>query len=86
MDNSWIEAVNERLEIILEEAVFDERSEKIFKLHFGVNCKRLDPKGIAKEVKMPMKKLKPELAKIDNKVFNILKKHDFISWLTETDR
>lgn len=71
-----IEIINEKLQLILEEAIFDEKSEKIFKMRYGIDSKAQPPKQIAKEVKMPMKKLKIELARIDNKVFNILKKHD----------
>lgn len=76
MNPKLIELVNEKLRLILEEAVFDESSEQLFRLHYGIDCKRLEPKAIAKELKMPQKKLKLELIKIDNKVFNILKKHD----------
>lgn len=78
MQSKWVELVNERLKIILEEAIFDERTEQIFKWHYGVECERLDLKAISKSVKMPIKKLKLEVVKIDNKVFNILKKHNFI--------
>ena len=75
MNKVWMELVSEKLELILEEAIFDSRSEDIFKLHYGVQCVRLEPKVIAKQMKIPMKKLKLELERIDNKVFNILKKH-----------
>ena len=71
-----IELVDENLKRVLDEAVFDERTESIFKLRYGIDCMRLDPKAISKEMKIPMKKLKLELTKIDNKVFNILKKYD----------
>lgn len=76
MNPKIIETVNEKLEEILHEAVFDERQEAIFIRYYGVNCNRMDPKSIAKEIKMPLKKLKIELMKIEKKVFNILKKHD----------
>lgn len=71
-----IELVDENLKRVLDEAVFDEKTESIFKLRYGIDCMRLDPKAISKEMKIPMKKLKLELTKIDNKVFNILKKYD----------
>lgn len=71
-----IELVDENLKRVLDEAVFDEKTESIFKLRYGIDCMRLDPKAISKEMKIPMKKLKVELTKIDNKVFNILKKYD----------
>jgi len=71
-----IELVDENLKRVLDEAVFDEKTESIFKLRYGIDCMRLDPKAISKEMKIPMKKLKSELTKIDNKVFNILKKYD----------
>ncbi len=71
-----IELVDENLKRVLDEAVFDEKTESIFKLRYGIDCMRLDPKAISKETKIPMKKLKSELTKIDNKVFNILKKYD----------
>ncbi len=76
MDAKLLELVNEKLRLILDEAVFSEQSESIFKLHYGIDCKRVEPKVISKEVKMPLKKLKLEITKIDNRVFNILKKHD----------
>lgn len=76
MKQDLFEIVNERLRLILDEAVFDEQSERIFKLHYGIDCKRLTFKALAKETKVSQKKLKIELGKIDNKVFNILKKHD----------
>lgn len=79
MDPKLIELVNERLRLILDEAVFDEQSESIFKLHYGIDCKRLEPKAISKQLKISQKKLKIELLRIDNKVFNILKKHDLFS-------
>jgi hypothetical protein len=79
MDPKLIELVNERLRLILDEAVFDEQSENIFKLHYGIDCKRLEPKAISKQLKISQKKLKNELLRIDNKVFNILKKHDLFS-------
>lgn len=79
MDPKLIELVNERLRLILDEAVFDEQSENIFKLHYGIDCKRLEPKAISKQLKISQKKLKNELFRIDNKVFNILKKHDLFS-------
>jgi hypothetical protein len=78
MESKWVDLVNDRLKIILEEAIFDERTEQIFKWHYGVECQRLDLKAISKGVKMPIKKLKLEVVKIDNKVFNILKKHNFL--------
>ncbi|OJV62286.1 MAG: hypothetical protein BGO41_05670 [Clostridiales bacterium 38-18] len=71
-----IELVDENLKRVLDEAVFDEKTESIFKLRYGIDCLRLDPKAISKEMKIPMKKLKLELTKIDNRVFNILKKYD----------
>jgi len=73
-----IELVDENLKRVLDEAVFDEKTESIFKLRYGIDCMRLDPKAISKEMKIPMKKLKSELTKIDNKVFNILKLFPFI--------
>lgn len=76
MNPKLIELVNEKLRLILDEAVFDEQSERVFKLHYGIDCKRLEPKGISKELKITQKKMKIELSRIDNKVFNILKKHD----------
>jgi len=79
MDPKLIELVNEKLRLILDEAVFDEQSEMIFKLHYGIDCKRLEPKAISKEIKLSQKKLKLELLRIDNKVFNILKKHDLFN-------
>lgn len=79
MDIKWIEIVNEKLEIILEEAIFDEKMEQIFRLRYGIKCKRLENKEIAKELKIPQKKLKLFIEKIDNKVFNILKKHALLS-------
>lgn len=79
MDIKWIEFVNEKLEIILEEAVFEEKFEQIFRLRYGIKCKRLEVKDIAKQLKIPQKKLKQHIEKIDNKVFNILKKHALLS-------
>lgn len=76
MDPKLMELVSEKLRLILDEAVFDEQTERLFKLHYGIDTKRLEPKALGKEVKMPQKKLKLELSRIDNKVFNILKKHD----------
>lgn len=76
MDPKLMEIVSEKLRLILDEAVFDEQTEKLFKLHYGIDAKRLEPKALGKELKIPQKKLKHELSKIDNKVFNILKKHD----------
>lgn len=81
MDAKLLELVNEKLRLILDEAVFGEQSEKIFKLHYGIDCKRIEPKAISKEVKMPLKKLKIELTRIDNRVFNILKKHNLFDEL-----
>lgn len=78
MELKWVETVNERLKIILEEAIFDERTEQIFKWHYGVDCQRMDLKAISKNIKIPVKKLKLEVVKIDNKVFNILKKYNFL--------
>jgi hypothetical protein len=80
MDPKLIELVNDKLRLILDEAVFDEQSEKIFKCHYGIDCKRLEPKAISKEVKVSLKKMKIELIRIDNKVFNILKKHDLFTF------
>lgn len=76
MDLRLMAIVNEKLRLILDEAVFDEQSEAIFKLHYGIDCKRLEPKAISKELKISQKRLKIELIKIDNRVFNILKKHE----------
>jgi len=76
VDPRLVALVGEKLRLILDEAVFDEKSELIFRLHYGIDCMRQEPKGISKTVKMPMKKLKLELTRIDNRVFNILKKHD----------
>ncbi|GAB6107530.1 hypothetical protein [Fusibacter bizertensis] len=81
MDAKLLELVNEKLRLILDEAVFEEQSERIFKLHYGIDCKRIEPKAISKEVKIPLKKLKIELTRIDNRVFNILKKHDLFDAL-----
>mgnify|MGYP004706808873 CR=1 FL=1 len=75
MDPKLIELGNDKLRLILDEAVFDEQSELIFKFHYGIDCKRLEPKAISKELKVSLKKMKIELIRIDNKVFNILKKH-----------
>ena len=80
MDPKLIELVNDKLRLILDEAVFDEQSEMIFKYHYGIDCKRLEPKLISKELKVPLKKMKIELIRIDNKVFNILKKHDLFTF------
>lgn len=79
MNQSLIDVVNEKLELILEEAIFDERTESIFKLHYGIQCHRLEPKAISKTLKIPVKKLKDELNRIDNRVFNILKKHQLFA-------
>ncbi len=79
MDPKLIELVNDKLRLILDEAVFDEQSEVIFKYHYGIDCKRLEPKAISKELKVSLKKMKIELLRIDNKVFNILKKHDLFT-------
>ncbi len=79
MNKEWLDTVNEQLELILEEAVFDEVAEKVFIRHYGIKCKRMDPKAISKELKIPVKKLRAIIDKIDNKVFNILKKHAFIA-------
>ncbi len=79
MDPKLIELVNDKLRLILDEAVFDEQSELIFKFHYGIDCKRLEPKAISKELKVSLKKMKIELIRIDNKVFNILKKHDLFT-------
>ena len=78
MAYEWEDAINYGLSTILEEAVFDERSEVIFRKHYGIHCERQEIKEIAKLTKMPLKKLMLEIGKIDNKVFNILKKHDLI--------
>lgn len=67
MNPKLIELVNEKLRLILDEAVFDEQSEAIFKLHYGIDCKRLEPKAISKQLKVSQK-LKLELMKIDNRV------------------
>ncbi|MBS7527136.1 hypothetical protein KHM83_10640 [Fusibacter paucivorans] len=83
MANKWETAINYGLNTILEEAVFDERSELIFKKYYGIHCERKTPKEIAKLTKMPIKKLKLEMTKIDNKVFNILKKNDL--WIASED-
>lgn len=79
MENKWENVVNEQLEIILEEAVFDDVMEQIFKKRYGIHCQRQELKTIAKELKLSQKKLKVYVEKIDNKVFNILKKHALIS-------
>lgn len=79
MDPKWLIIVNEKLEIILEEAVFDEKMASIFKMRYGVHCQRLEDKVIAKTLKIPQKKMKLYVEKIDNKVFNILKKHAYIA-------
>jgi len=76
MENKWEEAINRGLNTILEEAVFDERSELIFKKYYGIHCERLTPKELSKTTKLPLKKLKMEMMKIDNRVFNILKKNN----------
>lgn len=78
MNPQIMKIVNEKLEEILEEAVFDSKAEQIFKLHYGIKCTRMEPKAIVKEAKIPAKRLKLELIRIDNKVFNILKKHKWI--------
>lgn len=80
MDPKLIELVNDKLRLILDEAVFDEQSEVIFKYHYGIDCKRLELKAISKELKVSLKKMKVELIRIDNKVFNILKKHDLFTF------
>ena len=82
MNKIWMELVNEKLELILEEAIFEPRSEHIFKLHYGVQCVRQEPRTISKQLKISQKKLKLEIERIDNKVFNILKKHQLF---TESD-
>ena len=79
MNPKLIELVNEKLRLILDEAVFDEQTEAIFKLHYGIDCKRLEPKAISKQLKISQKKLKMELVRIDNRVFNILKKHELFN-------
>jgi hypothetical protein len=79
LNKVWMDLVNEKLELILEEAIFDPRSESIFKLHYGVQCARQEPKTISKQLKISQKKLKIEIDRIDNKVFNILKKHQLFS-------
>lgn len=79
MDPKLMEIVGEKLRLILDEAVFDEQTERLFKFHYGIDTKRLEPKALSKEVKLSQKKLKLELSRIDNKVFNILKKHDLFN-------
>ncbi len=79
MNPKLIELVNEKLRLILDEAVFDEQTEAIFKFHYGIDCKRLEPKAISKQLKISQKKLKIELMRIDNRVFNILKKHELFN-------
>ncbi|MBM7561212.1 hypothetical protein [Fusibacter tunisiensis] len=74
----YIDLINSKLEAILEEAVFDERQAAIFVRHYGIQQPRMAPKDIAKALKVPNKKLKIELAKIENRVFNIMKKNDWI--------
>lgn len=76
VDVKLMALVNEKLQIILEEAIFDERAEQIFRMRYGVDCQMELPKQISKTIKMPMKKLNLEMYRIDNKIFNILKKHD----------
>lgn len=76
IDPRTIEVINDQLGVILDEAVFDERTEKIFRMRYGIEHPIETIKVISKELKMPMKKLNLEIVKIDNKVFNILKKHD----------
>ncbi len=76
MNKQVIDIVSEKLNLILDEAIFDERTEAIFKLHYGISCNRQEPKDIAKALKISQKKIKVELARIDNKVFNILKKYE----------
>lgn len=71
-----IEIVNNQLQLIVDEAVFDERQTEIFKSRYGVGESIKEPRKIGKIYKLSPKKLKGELTKIDNKVFNILKKHD----------
>jgi len=68
-----LERVNEKLPYILENMVFDEKHEQIFKYRYGIESHMLTPKEISKTLKISMKKLKPQIIKIDNKVFNILK-------------
>jgi len=85
MAYKWEEAINYGLSTILEEAVFDERSEVIFRKHYGIHCERQEIKEIAKITKMPLKKLMQEINRIDNKVFNILKKHDLIEEIVITE-
>lgn len=80
IDSKLIDLINEQLQVILDEAVFDERTEKIFRLRYGIECMMQPPKAISKEVKMPMKKLNLELGRIENKVFNIMKKHDLFDY------
>lgn len=76
IDVKLMTLVNEKLQIILEEAIFDERAEQIFRMRYGIDCQMELPKQISKTIKMPMKKLNLEMYRIDNKIFNILKKHD----------
>ena len=76
IDAKMMTLVNEKLQLILEEAIFDERAEQIFRMRYGIDCQIQVPKHISKTIKMPMKKLHLEMHKIDNKIFNILKKHD----------
>ncbi|GAU76858.1 hypothetical protein [Fusibacter sp. 3D3] len=76
VDVKMMTLVNEKLQLILEEAIFDEKAEQIFRMRYGVDCQIQVPKHISKTLKVPMKKLHLEMHRIDNKIFNILKKHD----------
>lgn len=83
--NSWEEAINYGLNIILEEAVFDQQSELIFRKYYGIHCERQELKSLSKLTKLPVKKLTNEINRIDNKVFNILKKHAILDELNAID-
>lgn len=69
-----IQKVQENLGKLLGVGLFDEKSEKIFKLYYGVGTERMDIQAISKEMKLSVKKLQPLLERMDKKVFNTLKK------------
>lgn len=72
------EMIMDHLVLISEEAIFDEQLELVFKKYYGVDEAQQTPKEISKTLKIPMKKLKIIIEKIEKKVFNVLKKHESI--------
>lgn len=69
-----LSGLTDRLEILLESNVFDERECSLIRLRYGVGLdKPLAPSEIAKIMKVKAKALEGLIEQVDRKIFNSLK-------------